>query len=530
MKRLTLFFISLMCVAGAMADQSVNAPASEVTIFLNGAQVTRQKTVKLAQGKQTITFTGLSSYLRENSIQVGIDGKVSILGVKREYDYAEQEQQNQEIERLKTAISAKEKEIATIKAEQEVIAAEEAFLDANKVLSGKNEAVSLQALQQTINYYRERLTTLKNRSYELAQNLKTKNSELSALKSELNQTQGRATKETSKIIVEVSAQQAGSYPFSLSYYVTQVSWTAAYDLRANSISQPISLTYKAKIYQNTGENWNNVSLTLSSSNPTQNNNKPSLGTYKLTEPDRYEIAYEEEAVATDRVMMAAAPMMAKSVSYGARQNTIETETFENMTSFEIKIKEKYTVKSSGEQTTVDVGVYDLPTKYEYHAVPKKDKDAFLVAQATDWTKHHLINGSANIYFENTYIGQTHINTKSTNDTLTISLGRDKSIVVSREELTDYNKKKFLSSKTEVTKAWEIKVKNQKRQDIDIIVFDQVPVSAHSSIEVSSELSGGELKANTGEVKWRLHIPANGEAKKTLTYKVKYPKDWDLDIE
>ena len=97
MKRLTLFFISLMCVAGVMADQSVNAPASEVTIFLNGAQVTRQKTVKLAQGKQTITFTGLSSYLRENSIQVGIDGKVSILGVKREYDYAEQEQQNQEI-------------------------------------------------------------------------------------------------------------------------------------------------------------------------------------------------------------------------------------------------------------------------------------------------------------------------------------------------------------------------------------------------------------------------------------------------
>lgn len=533
MKR-SFLIIAIVSIAGnVFANQKVSTQASDVTIFMNGAQVSRTKAVKLNQGKQTLEFVGLSPYIRDNSIQTGVEGKVTILGVKREFDFTETEKQNEKIESLNSQIKNKEKEISDLKIEQEVLKAEQDFLEANKVISGKNEATSLQNLQQTLNYYRERINAVKTRQAEITLALKDKNTELNNLRNELNQTQGVAAKETSKIIVEVNAPQAGTYKFRINYYVSNVSWSAAYDLRAFSVGEPMSLTYKAKIFQNTGEDWKSVNLTLSSGNPAQNNTKPSLYTYRLSEPVRYEYEYDavEYAVAEEAAAPRMMKMSAKAYNTAAMaDNMVVTEVSENLTAFEIKIKEKYDVLSSGEHTTVDVGVFDLTTTYEYHAIPKKDKDAFLIAKATDWTKHHLINGQANIYFENTYVGQTQINTKAANDTLSVSLGRDKSIVITREEQTDFSKKKMLSSKVEVTKAWEIQVKNQKRQAIDIFVFDQIPVSGSSSIEVSSELDGGSLKATTGEVTWKLNVQPNSTAKKTFNYKVKYPKDWNINIE
>ena len=534
MKRLIIILLAIMETINLSANQQVASQVDDVTIFMNGAQVSRSKQVKLNQGKQTLEFVDLSPYIRENSIQTGVEGKVTILGVKREYDFKQAEIQLDKIQQFEEQIEAKELEINKITTEQEVIKAEQDFLEVNKIISGKNEAVSLQNLQQTLNYYRERLTTTKARQAELALQLKERNKELSALKSELQQAQGVKTEKTSKIILEVSAAQAGTYKFNINYYVTNVSWSANYDLRAFSIGEPIALTYKAQISQNCGENWKNVNLTLSSGNPSQNNVKPTLSTYRLSEPRRVE-EYNDMAMPMMAMREEASPRMkatasARAYVEDAEESMVVTEVKTTMNAFEIRIKEKYNIPSTSQPTTVDVGVIELPTKYEYHAVPKKDKDAFLIAKVADWSKHHLISGKANIYFENTYVGQTNINTQSASDTLTFSLGRDKSIVITREEQDDFAKSKFLSSKVEVTKSWKIDVKNQKQKTIDIIIFDQIPVSGSSSIEVTSELDGGELNAKTGEVKWRLNVLPNSAVKKQLTYHVKYPKDWDLKVE
>ncbi len=532
MKRLTILFLAVAGTLGLFAEQHIASQANDVTIFMNGAQVTRSKQVKLNQGKQTIEFTGLSPYIRDNSIQTGVEGKVTILGVKREYDFKEAELQQDKIQQLDEKIKAKELEIDKVKTEQDIIKSEQDFLEANKIISGKNEAVSLQNLQQTLNYYRERLTVTKARQSELALQLKKLNEELSSLKQELQQAKGVTAKKTSKIILEVSAAQAGTYKFNINYYVTNVSWSAAYDLRAFSIGEPIALTYKAQISQNCGEDWKNINLTLSSGNPSQNNVKPTLSTYRLSEPAT-EITYEDampvmlKAEAEPRYKAMAS---SRASVANVEENMVATEVKTTMNAFEIRIKEKYDIPSTSQPTTVDVGVFELPSKYEYHAVPKKDKDAFLIAQVADWSKHHLISGKANVYFENTYVGQTNINTSSASDTLTFSLGRDKSIVITRDEIDDFAKTKFLSSKVEIAKSWKIDVKNQKQKAVDIIIFDQIPVSGSSSIEINSELDGGELNAKTGEVKWRLNVLPNSSVKKQLTYRVKYPKDWNLKVE
>jgi uncharacterized protein (TIGR02231 family) len=175
--------------------------------------------------------------------------------------------------------------------------------------------------------------------------------------------------------------------------------------------------------------------------------------------------------------------------------------------------------------------YALPAQYEYYCAPKADKDVFLLANIADWEQYNLLEGEANIFFENTFVGKTILDVRYVSDTLNISLGRDKSVTVQREKVKDYTTKKFLSSKAEVTRDWKITVKNNKSQPINMVLFDQIPVSTVQEIEVTTEqLSGGELNKESGEVKWKFTLPPAKKNELELMYKVKYPKDRALTVE
>lgn len=204
---------------------------------------------------------------------------------------------------------------------------------------------------------------------------------------------------------------------------------------------------------------------------------------------------------------------------------------ENQTAVEFEIKIPYTIKSDNKSTMIEVDRYLLPANYEYYSVPKVNKDAFLLANIVDWEKYNLLDGEANIFFENTYVGKTVLDMRYVYDTLSISLGRDKNVVVNREKVKDYNTKKFFGNKKEDTRAWKITVRNNKNQSIDMVVLDQIPVSTNQEIEVEAEnLSGGALNKNDGEVKWKLNLNPSDKKEMELKYKVKYPKNRTLTVE
>jgi hypothetical protein len=204
---------------------------------------------------------------------------------------------------------------------------------------------------------------------------------------------------------------------------------------------------------------------------------------------------------------------------------------ENQTSVEFEIKTPYTILSENKNTTVEVERYSLPADYEYYCIPKVDKDAFLLANISDWEQYNLLEGEANIFFENTFIGKTILDVRYMTDTLNLSLGRDKNVSIQREKVKEYSTQKFLGSKTETTRDWKIVVKNNKRQPINMVLFDQIPVSTTQEIEVNVEnLSGGALDKETGEVKWKFTLPSTQKNELGLTYKVKYPKGRTLTVE
>ena len=204
---------------------------------------------------------------------------------------------------------------------------------------------------------------------------------------------------------------------------------------------------------------------------------------------------------------------------------------ENTTSVEFEIKTPYTVASENKTTAVEMEHYSLPAEYEYYCIPKADQGVFLVANIVDWEQYNLLEGEANIFFENTFIGKTILDTRYMSDTLNISLGRDKNIVVQREQVKEFTQTRFLSSKAEVTRNWKITVRNNKRQPIAMAVLDQIPVSTVSEIEVTPEkLSNGVLNKETGEVKWIFTLSPAQKTEFELFYKVRYPKEKNLTVE
>ncbi len=216
---------------------------------------------------------------------------------------------------------------------------------------------------------------------------------------------------------------------------------------------------------------------------------------------------------------------------GASSLAIPTAQIENQTTVDFEIKTPYTIKSDNKNYSVDMEFYDLPAFYQYYCVPKIDRDAFLIANIVDWEKYNLLEGEANVFFEDTYVGKTLLDVRYASDTLEISLGRDKKVSVNREKIKDYTNRQFIGNKKEETRAWKTTVKNNKSQEINMIVLDQVPVSTVEEIEVNVlNISGAKHNNETGEIKWEFKLKPADKKEFELRYSVKYPKYRSLVIE
>lgn len=216
---------------------------------------------------------------------------------------------------------------------------------------------------------------------------------------------------------------------------------------------------------------------------------------------------------------------------GATSLAISTTRKEKPTSVNFEIETPYTIKSDNKNYMVDMEIYDVPASYQYYSVPKLADDAFLLANITSWEQYDLLSGEANVFFEGTYVGKTLLDMQNAGDTLEVSLGRDQNVSVNREKIRDYTTKQFIGNKKEETRAYKITVKNNKNQEINMIIMDQVPVSTKEEIEVDvQELSRGNLDKETGKVRWEFDLKTGKTKEFELKYSVKYPKNQNLIIE
>jgi uncharacterized protein (TIGR02231 family) len=219
-----------------------------------------------------------------------------------------------------------------------------------------------------------------------------------------------------------------------------------------------------------------------------------------------------------------APIMAES---SVSDYTTVAENQLNV-SFDIDIP--YDILSNGKVHSVSLKEIKLPSSYKYYAAPRVESEAFLLAEIADYSKYNLLRGEANIIFEGMYVGKTFIEPNQTSDTLNLSMGRDKKVSIKREKVADKSGTKFLSSKKEQTFTYDITVRNNKKEAVELLLKDQYPLTTNKEIEVELlQSDGAKVNAETGILTWQLQMKPNEVKKFRISYKVRYPKDQVLNL-
>ncbi len=514
----------------------VTSQIKEITVFASGAQVTRNGSVSLKSGNQQLVFENLPQSINAQSIQVSGKGNFTILSVNNQINYLKPQQKSKEILTLEDSLETLQNKLNANSASLEILKDEESLLKANQSLGGSQTGVKVDELKAAVDLFRTYLNDIKTKSLKLLANNKRLNYLINNVNNQLTQLRNKTNTPTSEVVVTVLAPMPVKAQLTLSYLVSEASWIAAYDVRATDVDKPVELTYKAKVSQSSGESWDNVKLTLSTGNPAVSGSSPELYPWYLTiiEPQPISRLKSKRAEVSSASPMAVDKVMEEDMyelNEVATTSQLYTEIKMNQTSTEFAIDLPYNILTDGKQYTVEVKSFTLSATYQYYCVPKIDTDVFLLAKITGWEDLNLVSGETSLFFEGTYVGAAYIDTQNTKDTMNVSLGRDKSIVVTRTRQNDFTSKKLIGSTRKDTRSFEITARNTKKKPINIIIDDQIPISTTKEIEVeSTNIVGGTLDKATGKISYRIQLQPAESKSFINSYTISYPKGKTVVLE
>ena len=530
--RICLSFILALGAAAHTGAQTTHKLAiRDVTVFLSGAELHSDAELTLARGENDIVFTNVAGDVNDKSTTVAATNGVVVESVTFQNNYLAPRQLSVQAEQLKDSI-------ALVTNSQELIRNKITVLSKQSGLLWKADsnlrADEMAKMLDLINARMEGYLDQKSREENL---LKKTDEILARLQQQLNEIASCGNRPEGVLKVKFFAGQATRTSVSIRYVSAQAGWMPTYDIYADKIDAPARMFYKANIHQRSGISWDNVRLSLSTGNPTEGGQAPVL-------PPWYLAFYvpPPETEANNRKFKMAAPMATMQWSAGSSSQTLNTGitnadgpegttgvedyvTVDNSgvyTTFDIDLP--YTIPSDGQLHLISVKRYEAPATYRYVAIPKLDKDVFLQARLTHWQDLNLLAGPTNIFYEGAYIGQGAIDPHNLTDTLDVSLGRDKKIVVTRQTDKTQRSVKTIGSNVRETFGYTISVHNTRKEAINLTIQDQQPVSNDNEIVLEdADTGGGELDPTTGIITWTLSLAPNETRKLSFGFTVKYPK-------
>lgn len=549
MKKFALFlvFFCLIKVLNAQLSKNINSVIKDVTLFTSGAQVNRVANVNLQAGTTELIFEGISPNINSGSIQSSGRGNFIILDTRYNIKYQEpsDEPESNVPESLQRRINLTQDtlndvnyELEAIKDRKDVFAKQKEMINNNPLMKGGGKSDSLPVLKDVIEFYNQKMTSINAELQKIKKeearvllkrtNIQNRLNALLEYKNRIISSKTNSNNPVHQIIVTVSAKEPANGSLSLSYMVSNCGWSPLYDIRVNNTEEPVELTMKANVYQNTGEEWKNVNLRLSTHSFGKGNIKPVLYPWYLS-------YYMPVSVYTSNLSMPRSEGAPKAkqgnVSYDAEISASQTITDfstskQNITGQEYSIEIPYSLPSDGKNYLLVVKNERIKSQYKYFSVPKIDKDVFLVARLTGWEDLNLLEAKSNIYFEGTYIGETFINPSVLADTLEISLGRDKNIIVQRKKLKDKEKEQIVGNTIIKTVTMEISIRNNKNSSVELTVEDQIPVTNEKDIKITfiGDNFSGIYNENTGMLKWNINLKPKENRVLTFSYSIKYDKD------
>jgi uncharacterized protein (TIGR02231 family) len=532
MKKLFFAFLTASIFTGCLFAQQEKKFSSElksVLLFPYEAQENRTASIQLEAGKQEIKLTGLSPYIKGESVRVEGDGSFSILNVTYEMDYLSPAQQNERTKGLQEKIKQLRIQIQDEETDLNILNEKVSYFESNQNLSNKENKISTAEFRAVSDYYMKNMQESRMEILKKDRKLKVYRDSLSSYKKQLAQLKITSSEPSGVINMVIVSKTAKKTSLSLSYIVKKASWTPSYDIRFESLDKPLKLAYKANMKQTTGIDWEKIKLSLSTAQTQVSADIPILSPYYL---QFYEITQKPRQISLQasayNTVQWAGDKSEGAFEISKKKEETPNQKYQQGTSFTFDVEGTQSLKSENKQNMIRYKDTDVPCTYVYKTIPKLSDNVFLIGRIANWYDMGILSGDLNLYFENAFVGTSYINTEQFSDTLDISFGVDQGISVKREKIKEFTSSKIFGSNKKESVAWRITIKNNKNDKVKVKVFDQVPLSKNADFEVKIEnLSGAKLNDSNGEIEWNIELAPKETKQMILQYSVKYPKGMNL---
>ncbi|HEY5551234.1 MAG TPA: mucoidy inhibitor MuiA family protein [Opitutaceae bacterium] len=542
---------SILVAALNAAAVSVDSRISAVTVYQDRAVVTRTATVPLTEGTTDLVFANLPQSLNEQSLQVSGSGSApaTILDVSAKQTFVEHTPDARAKE-LEDQIKAIMKEVRGVEDRSLVLAARSTMIDKieNALFAPPAKDVprpDLEQLTASLAYVTEQRIKIAADRTALDEERSVLKNRHDTLQSQLGALRGGGRKAVKTVTVRVAAAQPGALDVSLSYAVPDASWQPSYDARALSADREVRLDYFGIVRQRTGEDWNNVALTLSTARPSLGGAAPPMTPWQLD-------VYELRRPAPDAVILgpgsggklerrgytgsigsadeptfgmadAFSPPPPPPLEAGFSSATVDTAA----TSAAFKIEVACTIPSDNSPQKVPVTSMSLAAQPEYLTAPKRQAAAFLTSKVENSSEFPLLAGAMNVFLDGTFVATSSLRTVMPGEKFDLALGVDEGISIKHRRVQKFTEDTGITgSGRRITYEYLLTIQNNKKSTEKVIVTDQVPLSRNEKIVVKVLApEAREMKpTDEGALKWTLDLKPGEKRELTVKFTVAHPGD------
>jgi uncharacterized protein (TIGR02231 family) len=392
MKKLQFLIYFVSFYSFAADDERLTAKISKVTVFQNQAQITSTVKGFTKAGNNTIIIENVSPNLNPQTIQVAGKGDIILMGTKFSNNFIGQSKSSPKMSQLTDSLRYINEELKMLAYNQEALEREKDLLKANYLTGATTVANTADKVKAMADFFRIRMADINSniiKNERLVLGFKEKSTKIQLQINELNEKKNTPSGE---IAINISSKTRTAVELEITYIVNGAGWSPVYDIRVKDIKNPITLGYKANVWQQSGLDWNDVKLSLSTSNPLLGGNKPELYPQMVDiyvpQPPMPVYQKNGRAMESRAVGAAAAPMADMQMEAVTSADFITVS--ENTLAVNFEIALPYTIPNGGKPEIVDIQNYDLPASFKHFGLPKYDADAFLTADITGWEQYNLL--------------------------------------------------------------------------------------------------------------------------------------------
>lgn len=522
---------------------------SAVTVYLGRAAVTRTAQVKLATGLADVRFTALPGTIDSTSLQARVSGAdAKVIGVdfieRRVVDSGDPAVAalDQEIESTRQAVAALQEDLGLVAEQEKLLAGIGARVSGEASERLGTPQLNLDALGKQIEFVGAQRMGLLAIRRDLTAKRDAAQKSLQALEARRAARAGRGGV-AREAVVSLAATGSGQATVELTYLVSNATWTPTYNVRGSLDAKgggTAGIEYDALIAQRSGEDWNDVALTLSTAQPMRAANPPQIEPWfvdvVVPPPPQPPVSASPppgRAVDADRKAGAPrdvggglggglAPAEAESgdaqLRAAVERMRASAEVLSTGPAVSFVLPRPVTVATDSDRMQRSrIASFDAAPEFIHVAVPLLTDSVYLRGTLVNGSPYLLLPGNAAIFLGNDYIGPTTLGNVPPNARFDVFFGIDRNLAA-RRTLVSRNTERtgLFSGGVRTTSDYRIELDNPTSRPAKMEVLDRIPVSRNEQIEIALLGPSTALSANPeylrdgrpqGLLRWDLTVPA-----------------------